>query len=59
MDHKLKIKVIEKVVKYLDVSRSLKKLQKVKVTIIIIFVGTLGTVPKEPGKVAERPGDKR
>ena len=45
-DHKEKIKENEKIDKYLALTRELEKLINVKVTVIPIVVGALGTVPK-------------
>ncbi len=42
----VKIKDIEKIYKYLDVTRELKKLVIMKVTVILIEAGLLGTLPK-------------
>ena len=46
-DHSVKLKECEKKDKYLDFARELKKLWNVKVTIIPIVIGALGTVTKE------------
>ena len=43
-NHKIKIKKSEKLDKYLDFARELKKLCNTKVTIIPIIAGTLGTI---------------
>ena len=43
-DHRIKLKESEKKDKYLDLARELKKLRNMKVTIIPIVIGTLGTV---------------
>ena len=45
-DHRVKLKESEKNDKYLDLARELKKLWKMKVTIIPIVIGALGTVTK-------------
>ena len=45
-DHKVKLKETEKKDKYLDLPRELKKLRNMKVTIIPIVTGALGTVTK-------------
>ena len=45
-DHRIKIKECEKRDKYLDLARELKKLWNMKVTIILIVIGTFGTVTK-------------
>ena len=46
MNDKLKLKECEKRDKYLDLAREMKKLWKMKVTIISIVIGALGTVTK-------------
>ena len=46
VDHRVKLKESEKRDKYLDVARELKKLWNMKVTIIPIVIGALGTVTK-------------
>ena len=45
-DQRVKIKEIEKRGKYLDLVRELRKLWNMRVTVIPIVIGTLGTVPK-------------
>ena len=45
-DHKIKLKECEKKDKYIDFASELKKLWNMKVTIISIVIGTLGTVTK-------------
>ena len=47
-DHRVKLKENEKKVKYLDLARELKKKQlwNMKVTVIPIVIGALGTVTK-------------
>ena len=45
-DHRAKLKESEKKDKYLDLVRELKKLWNMKVTIIPIVIGVLGTVTK-------------
>ena len=45
-DCRVKIKEIEKRDKYLDLARELKKLWNMKVTVIPIVIGALGTIPK-------------
>ena len=49
-DHKRKIKESEKLDKYLDLARKMKKLWNMKVTVISIVVGALGTFPQKSGK---------
>ena len=46
VDHRIKLKENEKKDKYVDLDRELKKLWKIKVTIIPIVIGALGTVTK-------------
>ncbi len=46
-DHRVKLKENEKKDKYHDLARELKKLGDMKVTVIPIVVGALGTVRKE------------
>ena len=46
MDHRVKIKESEKRDKYLDLARELRKLLNIKVTVITVVIGALGTVPK-------------
>ncbi len=43
-DHSIKLKECEKRDKYLDLARELKKLWNMKVTIVPIVIGALGTV---------------
>ena len=43
-DYRIKLKECEKKNKYLDLARELKKLWNLKVTIIPIVIGALGTV---------------
>ena len=45
-DHRVKLKESEKKDKYLDLARGLKKLWNMKMTIIPIVIGVLGTVIK-------------
>ena len=45
-DNRVKLKESEKIYKYLDLGRELKKLRNMKVTIIPIVTGALGTVTK-------------
>ena len=45
-DHRVKLKEREKRDKYLDLTRELKKLYNMNVTVIPIVVGTIGTIPK-------------
>ena len=46
-DYRVKLKESEKKDKYLNLARELKKLWKMKVTIITIVIGALGTVTEE------------
>ena len=46
VDHRVKIKKREMINKYLDLAREQKKLWDMLVTVILIVVGALGTVPK-------------
>ena len=43
-DHRINLKEIEKKDKYLDLARELKNLWNMKVTIVPIVIGALGTV---------------
>ena len=43
-DHRIKLKECEKKDKYLDLARELKKLCNMKVSIVPILIGALGTV---------------
>ena len=45
-DHRVKLKESEKIDKHLDLARELKKLWKMKVTVITIVIGVLGIVTK-------------
>ena len=45
-DHKINLKESEKKDKYLDLARELKKLWNMKVTIVPIVIGALGTIAK-------------
>ena len=45
-EHRIKLKECEKMDKYLDLARELKKLWNIKLTIIPIVIGTFGTVTK-------------
>ena len=46
VDHRVKVKQCEKRDKYLDLTRELKKLWNIKVTIIPNAIGALGTATK-------------
>ena len=46
MDHRTNLKESEKKDKYLDLARELKKLWNMKVTIVPIVIGALGTITK-------------
>ena len=43
-DHRINLKECEKKDKYLDLARELKKLWNIKVTIVAIVIGALGTI---------------
>ena len=45
-DHRIKLKESEKKDKYLNLARELKKLWNMKVTVIPLVIGALGTVTK-------------
>ena len=45
-DHRINLKEGEKKDKYLDLARELKKLWNMKVTIVTIVIGALGTITK-------------
>ena len=45
-DHRINLKESEKKDKYLDLAKELKKLWNMKVTIVPIMIGALGTVTK-------------
>ena len=45
-DHRISMKESEKKDKYLDLAREFKKLWNMKVTIVLIVIGALGTVTK-------------
>ena len=45
-DHRINLKESEKKDKYLDLARELKKLRNMKVTIVPIVIGALGTITK-------------
>ena len=46
VDHRVKIKKMEKEDKYLKLTIELKKLKNMRMTVIPIVIYTLGTVPK-------------
>ena len=50
-DHRINLKECEKKDKYLDLARELKKLWNMKVTIVPIVIGSLGTILKRPGRL--------
>ena len=52
-NHRINLKEIEKKDKYLDLARELKKLWNMKVTIVPIVIGALGTVTKGLLKLAD------
>ena len=45
-DHKEKIEESKKIDKYLNLARELKKMLNMKVTVIPVVIGALGTAPK-------------
>ena len=45
-EHSVKLKESKKRDKYLDLARELKKLWNMKVTVISVVIGTLGTITK-------------
>ena len=45
-DHRIKLKECEKKDKYLDLAREMKKLWNMKLTIVPIGIGALGTITK-------------
>ena len=45
-DHRVKLKESKERDKYLDLARELKKLWNMKVTVITVVIGALGTVTK-------------
>ena len=46
MDHRINLKASEEKDKYLDLARELNKLWNMKVTIVSIVIGALGTITK-------------
>ena len=58
-DHRVKLKESEKRDKYLDLARELKKLWNMKVTVIPIVIGALGTVDKGLGTRTRELGNNR
>ena len=46
-DHRINLKESEKKDKYLDLTREIKKLWNMKVTIVPIVIGALGTITKD------------
>ena len=58
-DHRVKLKENEKINKYLDLARELKKLWNMRVKVIPIVVGALGTVPPKIGKKTGGTGNQR
>ena len=46
MDHRINLKESEKKDNYLDLARELKKLWNMKITIVPIVIGALGTITK-------------
>ena len=58
-DHRVKMKENEIMDKYLDLARELKKLWNMKVKVIPIVDGALGTVPTGLAKGFGKSGDQR
>ena len=58
-DNWIKIKESEKRDKYQDLARGLKNLWNMKVTVILIVIGTLGIILKRIGEVTGTLGNKR
>ena len=46
LDHRVKLKDSEKKAKYFDLTREMKKMRNMKVIMIPIVIGALGTVTK-------------
>ena len=57
-DHRIKLKECEKKDKYLDLTRELKKLWNMKVTIILIVIDAFGTVHQRINKRTGELGNK-
>ena len=55
-DSRFEGKEVEKVVKYQDLARELRKLWKMKTMVIPIVIGTFGTVPTKLKKRLENTG---
>ena len=53
-DHKVKIKENEEKAKYLDLARKLSKLSNMKVSVVLIFIGVLGTIHRGLMKCLEK-----
>ena len=53
VDHRIKLKECEKKDNYLDLAKELKKLWNMKVTIVPIVIGALGTITKGLSKGQE------
>ena len=56
-DHRVKMKESKNIVKYLDLTRELKELWNMKVTVIPIVVDTLGIIPEGLEKRLRETGD--
>ena len=54
MDHRINLKESEKKDKYLDLARELKKMRNMKVRIVPLVIGALGTITKGLFKIGER-----
>ena len=59
VDHKGKMKESEKIDKYLYLARELKKLRKMRMTVIPVVVRALGTGTQRPRKETMETGDLR
>ena len=58
-DQRVKSKEREKKDKYLDLAREQQKILNIRVTVILIVIGELGTTRKRIGKEIGRFGNKR
>ena len=58
-DHRVKMKENEKRYKYLDLAGEMKKVWNMKVTMIQVVIGALGTTPKGLGKAAGKVGNRK
>ena len=53
-DHRVKLKESVKRAKYLELARELNKLLNMKVTVMTIEIGRLGTISKETGRLENK-----